>query len=235
MKQNGQPTRILVIEDDPAVARSLQDGLEREGYVVACKATAGEGIAHARDQGPQLIILDIRLPDGSGLDCCHQLRQMGLRQPILILTVQRDEVDKVLGLEMGADDYVTKPYSLRELHSRIRALLRRAYGELSAAEADQLYARDLVIDCGRGQVRRGSGVLCLTPTEFRLLAFMARHPGQALSRAQILDAVWGYEADVESERTVNVHIRRLREKVELDPSRPSLILTVPGIGYRLAA
>ncbi|MBL7183865.1 MAG: response regulator transcription factor [Anaerolineae bacterium] len=186
-----------------------------------------------RDHNPHLILLDVRLPDGSGFDFCRQMRQLGLRQPIVMLTVHREEIDKVLGLEMGADDYVTKPYSLRELLSRIRAQLRRAYGELAAADADLLYAGDLVIDRGRGQVRRGNEIINLTPTEFRLLVFLARHPGQALSRAQILDAVWGYEADVESERTVNVHIRRLREKVELDPSRPSLILTVPGIGYRL--
>jgi len=225
--------RILVIEDDPAVGRSLQDGLEREGYAVTWKAFGEEGIQHARDHSPHLIILDVRLPDGSGLDVCRSMRQMGLRQPILMLTVRREEMDKVLGLEMGADDYVTKPYSLRELLSRIRALLRRAYGELSAVDADLLYAGDLVIDRGRGHVRRGNQRLNLTPTEFRLLVFLARHPAQALSRAQILDAVWGYDADVESERIVNVHVRRLREKVELDPSRPTLILTVPGIGYRL--
>jgi DNA-binding response OmpR family regulator len=180
-----------------------------------------------------LIILDVRLPDGSGFDFCHQMRQLGLRQPIIILTARREETDKVLGLEMGADDYVTKPFSLRELVSRIRAQLRRAYGELSAANADVLYAKDLVIDRGRGEVRRGNEIVNLTPTEFRLLVYLARHPGQALSRAQILDAVWGYAPDVESERTVNVHICRLREKVELNPSRPTLILTVPGIGYRL--
>jgi DNA-binding response OmpR family regulator len=228
-----QLTHILVIEDDPAVAQSLRVGLEREGYSVVWKDTGTAGIAHARDHNPHLIILDVRLPDGSGFDFCRQMRQLGLRQPILMLTVQRDEIDKVLGLEIGADDYVTKPYSLRELLSRIRALLRRTYGELSAADADLLYAGDLVIDRGRGQVWRGHQQINLTPTEFRLLVFLARHPGQALSRAQILDAVWGYDADVESERTVNVHIRRLREKVELDPGRPSLILTVPGIGYRL--
>ncbi|HOR01172.1 MAG TPA: response regulator transcription factor [Anaerolineae bacterium] len=228
------PTRILLIEDDPAVAQSLRTGLEREGYAVTWQATGAAGLHQARAQSPHLIILDVRLPDGSGLDVCRQMRQIGLRQPILMLTVQRDEMDKVLGLEMGADDYVTKPYGLRELLSRIRALLRRAYGELSAADAELLYARDLVLDCRRGQVRRGAELLNLTPTEFRLLVYLARHPGQALSRAQIIDAVWGYEADVESEKAVNVHIRRLREKVELDPSRPSLILTVPGIGYRLA-
>ena len=230
-----QPTRILLIEDDPAVARSLQDGLERDGYQVSLEEFRRRGIEQARSQtyAPHLIILDVRLPDGSGFDICRQIRQLGLRQPILMLTVQQDELDKVLGLEMGADDYVTKPYSLRELLSRIRAHLRRAYGELSTSGADLLYAGDLVIDWGRGQVRRGDQALNLTPTEFRLLAFLAQHPGQALSRAQILDTVWGYEADVDSERTVNVHVRRLREKVELDPSRPALILTVPGIGYRL--
>jgi DNA-binding response OmpR family regulator len=230
-----QPTRILLIEDDPAVARSLQDGLERDAYQVIWKNSGAEGIEQARNQAhpPHLIILDVRLPDGSGFDVCRQMRQLGMRQPILMLTVQQDELDKVLGLEMGADDYVTKPYSLRELLSRIRALLRRAYGELSAGGTELLYAGDLVIDWGRGQVRRDEQALNLTPTEFRLLAFLAQHPGQALSRAQILDAVWGYEADVDSERTVNVHVRRLREKVELDPGRPALILTVPGIGYRL--
>jgi DNA-binding response OmpR family regulator len=228
-----QPPCILLIEDDPAVARSLQDGLERDGYAVIWKASGQEGIQAACEQGAHLIILDVRLPDGSGFDVCRQMRQLGLRQPILMLTVQQDEMDKVLGLEMGADDYVTKPFRLRELLSRIRALLRRAYGELSAASADLLYAGDLVIDRGRGQVARGSHLVKLTPIEFRLLVYLAQNPGQALSRAQILDAVWGYAADVESERTVNVHIRRLREKVELDPSRPALILTVPGIGYRL--
>jgi DNA-binding response OmpR family regulator len=224
---------ILLIEDDPAVAQSLRDGLEREGYHVTWKACGAEGMAHARDHNPHLILLDVRLPDGSGLDFCRQMRQSGLRQTIIMLTVQRDEIDRVLGLEMGADDYVTKPYSLRELISRIRAQLRRAYGNLAATDADLLYASDLVIDRGRAQVWRGSQQINLTPTEFRLLVYLARHPNQALSRTQILDAVWGYDADVESERAVNVHIRRLREKVELDPSCPALILTVPGIGYRL--
>jgi DNA-binding response OmpR family regulator len=191
-------------------------------------------MAHARDHDPHLILLDVRLPDGSGFDFCRHMRQSGLRQPIIMLTVQRDEIDRVLGLEMGADDYVTKPYSLRELISRIRAQLRRAYGKLAAADADLLYASDLVIDRGRGFVKRGNQEINLTPIEFRLLVYLARHPGQALSRSQILDGVWGYAVDVESERVVDVNIRRLREKVELDPSRPTLILTVPGIGYRLA-
>jgi DNA-binding response OmpR family regulator len=228
------PAHLLLIEDDPAIARSLRDGLEREGYRVTHAATGADGLAHAQHGDPQLIILDIRLPDMLGFDVCHRLRELGLRQPVLMLTARQDEADKVLGLEMGADDYVTKPYSLRELLSRIRALLRRAYGEFSNADADLLYVDDVVIDRSRGQVRRGNEPIALTPIEFRLLVYLAQHAGQALTRAQIIEGVWGYTADVESERAVNVHIRRLREKVELDPSRPSLILTVPGIGYRLA-
>lgn len=230
-----QQTRILMIEDDTAVASSLREGLEREGYEVIWKATGEDGVSAARDVNPHLIILDIRLPDGSGFDYCRQMRQMRLRQPIIMLTASRDEIDKVLGLEMGADDYVTKPFSLQELRSRIRAMLRRAYGELSIADSDTLYAADLVIDKSRGQVWRGKNLLNLTPTEFRLLVLLAQHPGQALTRRQILDAVWGYTADIESERTVNVHVRRLREKIEPDPSRPTLIQTMPGIGYRFNA
>ncbi len=229
-----QPIEILIIEDDPGVARGLQDGLERDGYAVTWKNNGNDGLLFARAQHPQLVILDVRLPDGSGFDFCRQMRQLGLRQPILMLTVQRDEIDKVLGLEMGADDYLTKPYSLRELLARVRALLRRAYGEFSSSEANLLYAGDLTLDLTRGQVSRGKQILPLTPTEFRLLVYLAQNAGQALTRDQILESVWGYDAEVEDERTVNVHIRRLREKIELDPSHPSLILTVPGIGYRLS-
>lgn len=226
---------ILIIEDDSAVANSLKEGLEHEGYAVTWKETGQSGLAFARDHNPHLIILDIRLPDGSGFDYCRQMRQLKLKQPILMLTARRDEIDKVLGLEMGADDYVTKPYGLQELRSRVRALIRRAYGELSTTEGDMLYVGDLVIDRTGGQVWRGDHLLNLTPTEFRLLTYLAQHSRQALSRRQILDAIWGYSADIESERTVNVHIRRLREKIEYDPSRPGLILTIPGIGYRFDA
>ncbi len=226
---------ILIIEDDPAVAQSLKSGLTEEGFRVSWCKEGRAGIALAQAQQPHLIILDIRLPDGSGLDFCREMRSLNLKQPILMLTARRDELDKVLGLEMGADDYLTKPYGLRELLARIRALLRRAYGDLSSQTADQsnLYIADLTINLDTAEVLRGSESLNLTPTEYRLLVFLARHPGQALSRSQILEAVWQDTAGIESERTVNVHIRRLREKVELTPSKPSLILTVPGIGYRL--
>ncbi len=225
---------ILIIEDSPAVAGSLREGLEREGYQITWKDSGQAGVAFARDHNPHLIILDIRLPDGSGFDFCRQMRMLKLRQPILILTVRDEEVDKVLGLEMGADDYMTKPYSLQEVRSRVRALLRRAYGELALTDSDLIHAADLVIDRTRMQVWRGERPLNLTPTEFRLLAYLAQHPGQALTRQQILDAVWGYTADIESDRTINAHVRRLREKVEHDPGDPRLILTVPGIGYRFS-
>lgn len=226
---------ITIIEDNPAVAESLTEGLEREGYRVTWKASGEEGVEFVRQHNPHLVILDVRLPDGSGFDFCRRMRALKLRQPILMLTVSREEVDKVLGLEMGADDYMTKPYSLNELRSRIRALLRRAYGEFANVESDVLHVADLVIDRTRMQVWRGSLVLNLTPTEFKLLAYMAQHVNQALTRQQILDAVWGYTADIESERTVNVHIRRLREKIEYDPSQPAIILTVPGMGYRMSS
>jgi two-component system response regulator VicR len=227
------PAQILIIEDDPALAQSLQDGLEREGYSTIWKSLGEEGVAYACKYHPHIILLDIRLPDGSGFDFCAKIRQAGLSQPIIILTVRREEADKVLGLEMGADDYITKPFSLRELISRIRAQLRRAYGELSRGEANLLYVGDLVIDQSSGQVKRGKEIVNLNPVGFRLLVYLARHKGQALTRTQIIESVWGYTAEGESERIVDVQISRLREKIEPDPSSPQIILTVPGIGYRL--
>jgi DNA-binding response OmpR family regulator len=230
----GQGKRILLIEDDPAVANSLQQGLDQEGFVVSWRRNGRDGIAFAEQHGPHLVILDVRLPDGSGFDFCREMRQLGLQQPILMLTARREELDKVLGLEMGADDYMTKPFGLRELVARVRALLRRAYGDLAGgAAANLIFAGDLAINLDTAQVTRGTEPISLTPTEYRLLVYLARHPGQALSREQLLQAVWDDAGGIESERTVNVHIRRLRQKVELTPSKPQLILTVPGIGYRL--
>jgi DNA-binding response OmpR family regulator len=225
--------RILLIEDDTDIGLSLSQGLELEGYDTTWKTSGADGITHAQRQPPHLVILDVQLPDRSGFDVCRQMRQLKLRQPILMLTVRRNEADKVLGLEMGADDYLTKPYSLTELLARVRALLRRAYGELAEVDDRLTHVADLTIDRDRAQVRRGTMVINLTPTEFRLLAYLAQHMGQAMSRSMIVDAVWGLDADAADERNVNVHVRRLREKVEADPSHPALILTVHGIGYRL--
>ncbi len=226
---------LLLIEDDPAVAESLRVGLAREGFDVAWKSTGAEGVEQAGREPPHLVLLDVRLPDGSGFDVCRQMRQRGLRQPIIMLTARAEELDKVLGLEMGADDYITKPFGLRELVARIRAQLRRAYGDYSTADSSSVFIGDVILDQATGQARRGDQDVGLTPIEFRLLLYLARHRGQALSRAQIVDAVWGHTPDLDSEKSVNVHIRRLREKLEADPSRPALILTVPGIGYRLAS
>jgi DNA-binding response OmpR family regulator len=228
-----KPSTILIIEDDPAVAQGLQDGLRQASFDVLWKSNGTDGVAIAEQGMAHLVLLDVRLPDGSGLDFCRQMRQKGLRVPIIILTAQHESLDKVLGLEMGADDYVTKPFDLRELISRIRAQLRRAYGELSSAEANQISAGDLMLDLTSGQVFRDGLAVNLTPIEFRLFAYLARHKGQVLNRAQIIEAVWGYATDNNSEQAVTVHIRRLREKVEIDPSRPVLIRTVPGLGYKL--
>jgi DNA-binding response OmpR family regulator len=226
--------RILVVEDDPAIGQSLLDGFKQHGFAAELCKTGSSGIEYAQSHSPHLILLDIRLPDGPGFDVCRQMRRLGLHQPIIMLTAQHDELDKVLGLEMGADDYMTKPFSLRELVSRVRAQLRRAYGDYSSTESAVMVINDLVLEQATGQVRRGEEAINLTPIEFRLLTYLARHRGQALSRAQIVEAVWGYAPDLESEKTVNVHIRRLREKIEWKPDAPTLILTVPGIGYRMA-
>src|SRR5215216_1265651 len=219
-------SRILVIEDDPAIGQSLLDGFKQHGFHAdLCKTGAG-GVEFAQKHSPHLILLDIRLPDGSGFDTCRQMRSLGLHQPIIMLTAQHDELDKVLGLEMGADDYMTKPFSLRELVSRVRAQLRRAYGDYASAETSAIVVNDLVLEQATGQVRRGEELINLTPIEFRLLTYLARRRGQALSRAQIVEAIWGYAPDLESEKSVNVHIRRLREKIELKPEAPAIILTV---------
>ncbi len=155
-------------------------------------STGLEGLRVARHSSPGLILLDLRLPDGSGFDFCRQMRQAGLHQPVIMLTAQREEMDKVLGLETGADDYVTKPFHLRELLSRIRSQLRRANGEFSQANTDLLHLQDVTLDLARGEALRGGQPLSLTPTEYRLLVFLVRNRGRALTRSQIIEAVWGY-------------------------------------------
>ena len=231
-----QNPRILIIEDDTAVARSLNDGLVKEGYNVQVSDSGTQGIEAAQKTQPHLIVLDIRLPDGSGFDFCRQIRQSGLHQPILILTVRGEPIDKVLGLEIGADDYMTKPYNPNELNARIRALLRRAYGEFSSTESKLIFIGDLTIDILRATVTRNESVINLTPTEYRLFVHMAKHPGQVLSRSQLVSSIRGHETEeLNDSQTITVYIRRLREKLEYDPAHPKLILTVPGIGYRLSS
>ena len=228
--------RILVIEDSASVARGLEYGLGKEDFAVRCARDGSGGLELFRTWNPRLLILDIRLPDMSGFDVCRAIRGEGRREPILMLTARDEEMDKVLGLELGADDYVVKPYQLRELVSRVRALLRRAYGELAAsAGSERISFGDLVIDPDLMAVERGGRRVNLTPTEFRLLRYLAERPERLLSRAQIIEAVWGYTADIGYDRTVDVHVRRLREKIEDNPGSPRWIQTVRGFGYRFAS
>jgi DNA-binding response OmpR family regulator len=225
--------RILIVEDEPAVARGLEYGLRSEGFLVSVAEDGNAALTLARNQDPHLILLDIRLPDINGFDVCRQLRTEGKRMPILMLTARDEEVDKVLGLELGADDYVVKPYSLRELISRIRALLRRAYGELAIPHiGEKIRFGGIVIDMERLEVTREEEPISLTPTEFRLLRFLVSHPRRPVQRSELIENVWGYDSDIGTDRTIDVHIRHLRQKLEDDPANPQFILTVRGIGYK---
>lgn len=225
---------ILLVEDERAVARGLEYALRNEGYTVHWAQTGQAALDLARTQNPHLIVLDIRLPDLSGFDVCRTLRGEGQVQPILMLTARDEEMDKVLGLELGADDYVVKPYGLRELLSRIRSLLRRAYGDFAQnAGVTILRHGPLELDPRRMIATRNGVPLELTPIEYRLLHHFLAHPNQPLSRSQLIEAVWGYSSEVEAERTVDVHIRHLRQKIEDDPAQPRWLLTVRGAGYKL--
>ena len=226
--------KILVVEDERAVARGLEYGLNREGFSVLLAEDGPRALELARSRQPDLILLDVRLPGMSGFDVCRQLRREGRRQPVLMLTARDEEVDKVLGLELGADDYVVKPFALREVVARIRALLRRAYGDLAQPANEECLAfGDLEIDLGRFTVTRAGRSIELTPTEFRILRYLARSPGRPFTRAQLIQEVWGYESEVENDRTVDVHVRHLRAKIEDDPAAPRFIQTVRGLGYKL--
>lgn len=227
--------KLLIVDDEPTLLETVEMRMRKEGFSTFVADSAEEGMRLFRRVKPDLIILDIMLPNRSGYDFCRAIRKEA-QTPIIFVTARNDEEDRIKGLEMGADDYVTKPFSLRELLSRIRAQLRRAYGELSDVDtsSDLIYVKDLLIDRGRGHVLRDGKNLNLTPIEFRVLVYLAQNHEQALSRGQILDTVWGLDTPYDGDHTINVHIRRLREKVEIDPNHPSLILTVPGVGYRLA-
>jgi len=225
--------QILIVEDERAVARGLEYGLTSEGFTVLWANTGQRALELARSQNPHLILLDIRLPDVSGFDVCRQLRAEGKRMPILMLTARDEEVDKVLGLELGADDYVVKPYSLRELISRIRALLRRAYGDLAdVSKEKRLTFGEIEVDLERLQVYRQGRLVNLTPTEFRLLRYLVANPDRPFSRDALIEAVWGYDSDIGSQRTVDAHMRHLRQKLEDDPSNPRWFVTVRGMGYK---
>jgi DNA-binding response OmpR family regulator len=225
--------RILIIEDERAVARGIEYALKAEGFTVLLAGTGQRGIDLALDQAPHLILLDIRLPDMSGFDVCRQIRAAGIRQPVLMVTARDEEADRVLGLELGADDYIVKPFSLRELVARVRSALRRSYGELAGApQINKITFGEIEINLDLLQVYRAGHIIALTPIEFRLLRILADTPGQVFSRDQLIELIWGYAGDIGSDRTVDVHMRHLREKLEDDPSNPRWLVTVRGFGYK---
>ena len=221
--------KILVVDDEPTLVATLRYNLERDGYQVTTASDGESALSAARAGRPDLIVLDLMLPGLDGLEVCRILRRE-MAAPILMLTARAEEVDKIVGLELGADDYVTKPFSMRELLARVRALLRRA-GSQIAAEPDILTAADLEIDLQRRHASRGGRALALKPREFELLVFFLRNRGRAFTRDQLLNDIWGYDFAGDT-RTVDVHIRWLREKIEDDPAKPTRLITIRGTGYR---
>ena len=226
--------KVLVVEDDPAIQRSLIALLSAEGYSVVATADGAEGVQLATTEHPDIILLDVMLPGLSGLQVCQQLRAR-IYTPIIMLTAKADELDKVLGLEMGADDYVTKPFMPRELLARIRAHLRRTslYEKQEVAEGP-IKVGPLTIDEAARDVSVAGRSIRLTPKEFDLLVVLAANAGRVMERDKLLEQVWGESLYLDS-RTLDVHIRRLRLKVETEPSSPQHILTIPGVGYKLVA
>jgi DNA-binding response OmpR family regulator len=236
-------SKVLVVEDEPTLLETLEYNLNRQGYDVKTAADGHTALDVARSMAPDLIVLDVMLPLMDGLDVCRILRQE-MSVPIIMLTARADEVDKVVGLEIGADDYLTKPFSMRELMARVKAMLRRIQIDRDAVTIqesptdeervrgpEQLLFDNLLIDLTRGEVKFREEVIHLKPKEYDLLVFMARNHGIVLSRDLILERVWGWDYDGGS-RTVDVHVRWLREKIEDNPANPSRIITVRGIGYR---
>ncbi len=221
--------KVLVVDDELPIVEAVAYNLRKEGYQTLTAGDAEQCLELARTQNPDLILLDVMLPSASGFDVCRLLRKQS-DVPILMLTARAEETDRVVGLELGADDYVTKPFSMMELMARVKALLRRR-GSLERPETKIIQIAGLLIDPSRREVRLGEKAIELSPKEFDLLQFLATHPDQVFMRQALLDHVWGPNNLVE-ERTVDVHIRWLREKIEPNPSQPQRLLTVRGVGYK---
>jgi len=225
--------RVLVVDDEATLVDTIRYNLRREGYEVQVAGEGNEAIRLARASAPDLVVLDLMLPGLDGLEVCRQLRRESI-VPILMLTAKDDEVDKIVGLEVGADDYMTKPFSMRELLARVRAMLRRSRMAQQAGEADGAQAvrsGDLEADPLQRRVTLGEKSLQLKPKEFDLLVYLMQQRGRVLTRDQLLEKVWGYTFGGDT-RTVDVHIRWLREKIEEDPGTPRRLETVRGVGYR---
>lgn len=220
-------TRILVIEDEPFIALGLVDDLRLEGYEVELAEDGITGSRRARESRYDLILLDVMLPGKDGFEVCREVRRAGVKTPILMLTAKAQESEKVIGLELGADDYVTKPFGSRELRARVKALLRR----LSESDPDCHKFGDLEVDFHRAELRKGGRPVEVTPTEFKLLALFVRSHGRVLTRDHLLDGTHGTDAFA-SARVVDNHILNLRKKIEPDPASPRYIVSVRGIGYR---
>ncbi|MBI3978423.1 MAG: response regulator transcription factor [Chloroflexi bacterium] len=229
--------KVLVVDDEVNLLHSVAYSLRKEGYEVATAADGPSALTTAARERPDVVILDVMLPQMDGFEVCRRLRQTST-VPILMLSAKTDEIDRVVGLEVGADDYLTKPFSMRELLARVRAMLRRAQmiqrASAAAEEPAVLRVGDLELDPARHQARRDGRPLALKPKEFELLAFLMRHPGRVFPAGELVEQVWGYDFEGDA-RTVAVHVHGLREKIEDDPSNPRRIETVRGVGYRLTS
>jgi two-component system alkaline phosphatase synthesis response regulator PhoP len=225
----GKRTRILIVEDEPAMVAGLRDNFEYEGYDVISAADGAAGLERALADNPDLVVLDVMMPQLSGLDVCKRLKAERPSMPIIMLTARGQEIDKVVGLELGADDYVTKPFSIRELMARVKAVLRRASPQAPAPEIYRF--SDVEVNVRSNEVLRAGSPVDLSAKEFALLAYFCAHPAETLTRDRLLDAVWGYE-NYPNTRTVDTHIVHLRQKLEPNPEEPRFILTVHGSGYK---
>jgi two-component system alkaline phosphatase synthesis response regulator PhoP len=226
---NGKRTRILIVEDEPAMVAGLRDNFEYEGYDVISAGDGAAGLERALADNPDLVVLDVMMPKMSGLDVCKQLKAQRPTMPIIMLTARGQEIDKVVGLELGADDYVTKPFSIRELMARVKAVLRRASPQVPTPEVYKF--SDVEVNVRSNEVLRAGKPIDLSAKEFALLAYFCAHPAETLTRDRLLDAVWGYE-NYPNTRTVDTHIVHLRQKLEPNPEEPRFILTVHGSGYK---
>ena len=223
-------SRLLVVEDEPGIAFALDADLQSEGYEVTLATTGDEALRAARAETFDLVLLDVMLPGKDGFEVCRQLRRSGFKAPILMLTAKAQEAEKVMGLELGADDYITKPFSPRELRARIKAALRR-----SAGDAMEVFRfGDAEVDFARCEVRRGGTAIELSALEFKLLTAFVRSRGRVLTREQLLDAAWGRDVSL-NDRVVDNHIVSLRRKIEPDPAQPRFLVNIRGLGYRFDA
>ena len=229
-----QPRRLLLVEDEPGLVLTLTDRLTAEGYDVEHEGDAVRGLARASTTTFDAILLDVMLPGGNGFDVCRTLRQRGVHTPILMLTARGQVVDRVVGLKLGADDYLVKPFEMAELLARIEALLRRGAVRAASGSIDAFQFGDVTVDFRKAEVNKGGQPLDLSAREFKLLRYFVEHRGAALSRDELLNEVWGYNA-MPSTRTVDVHVAWLRQKIEDNPRHPQHILTVHGLGYKFVA